>query len=323
MQIENAEFEEVGFIKYSGDPLKAGIIDARSAGSALLGLDEAVRFFNAQQSPELAEIEYDIPVQTRAGSWEAVLVASATGLGVIGTTFALSYVKKAGEKMAENDFKDMGLKTVLSKSMSAIVTLVKLIKHTEKNQDWSASRIEPSFSSPIVVVIDEVGREVSVPLEFYRWYQKIPPGLLSKMTSVIRTDRPLTIGSFAHGEIDSVHLVASDKAFFESEAKDGDEGDLLFPELQHGDNVALEGRLIRGSEKTNTVGLEYQGHVINCIPSFGSIRKYKKALFLRCRVEGMIVRHSKNSYVADKRPKIIVDRVIPLQPDRQGRLFER
>ncbi|MGE4438959.1 hypothetical protein [Achromobacter sp.] len=322
MRIADTEYEEVGSIKYTGDPLRAGVIDARSAGSALLGLDEAIRFFNTQQSPELAEIEYDIPVQTRVGSWEAVLLAGIGAAGTIGATFALSYAKKAGEKMAENDFKDIGLKTVLSKSMSAIVTLVRLIKHTEKSHDWSASRIEPSFSSPAVVVVDELGREMPVPLEFYRWYQKIPSGLLSKMTVAIRPDRRLTIASFSDGEVHAVHLVASEKALFDNEGVSEEDGDVLFPELRHGDNVALEGRLIRGSEKTNTVGLEYQGHVINCIPSSGSIRKYKRALFLRCRVEGMIVRHSKSSYVADRRPKIIVDRVVPLQAERQRKLFQ-
>ncbi|CUJ47367.1 hypothetical protein [Achromobacter xylosoxidans] len=319
MRIESGEYEEVGFIKYSGDPLRAGVIDARSAGSALLGLDEAIRFFNMQQSAELAEVEYDVPVQTRTGSWEAVLLAG----GAVATAFALGYVKKAGEKMAENDFKEIGLKNVLSRSMSAIVTLVRLIKHTEKSCDWTTKRIEPSFSGSTVIVADEVGREIAVPVDFYRWYQKTPPGLLSKMTSVIREDRPLTIGSYESDEMNSVLLVASEKALFESRDSDGDDGDILFPELKHGDYVALEGRLIRGSEKSNAVGLEYQGHVINCMPSSGSIRKYKSALFLRCRVEGMIIRHSKNSYVAERRPKIIIDRVIPLQPDQQGILFER
>jgi len=319
MQTDYVEYEEVGFIKYSGDPVRAGIIDARSAGSALLGLDEAIRFFNVQQSPGLVNAEYDVPVQTRAGSWEAVLVAGTT----VAAAFALSYAKKAGEKMAENDFKNVGLREILSKSMSAIVTLVRLIKHTEKSHEWNATRVEPSLNSPSVLVADENGIEIPIPLDFYRWYQKIPPGLLSKMTSVIRTDRTLTIGTLQNGEVDSVLLVAGERALFEDSDDEDQDGEVLFPELRHGDNVALEGRLIRGSEKTNTVGLEYQGHVINCIPASGSVRKYKMALFLRCRVEGMVVRHWKNKLITDRRPRIIVDRVIPLQTDGQNKLFDQ
>jgi len=107
MSTELQGYEKVGFVKYSGQDLPSGIIDAGSAGSALTGLDETLRFFNTQQSPDFAAFTYDIPVQTRAGSWEA-LVLGAIGVG--GGTFALGYLKKAGEKLAENDFKDIGLK---------------------------------------------------------------------------------------------------------------------------------------------------------------------------------------------------------------------
>jgi hypothetical protein len=91
VSIDIQRYDEIGFIKYSGENLADGIIDAGSAGSALVGLDEAIRFFNLQQSPDFASLQYDVPVQTRAGSWEAVLVAGGAVAGV----FALSYVKKA------------------------------------------------------------------------------------------------------------------------------------------------------------------------------------------------------------------------------------
>jgi hypothetical protein len=70
----SSKLPEVGYIKYKGKDAKDGIIDAGSAGSALLGLDEALRFFNSQQSPQLTSLEYDIPVQTRPGSWEAIVL---------------------------------------------------------------------------------------------------------------------------------------------------------------------------------------------------------------------------------------------------------
>lgn len=132
MSVKNQQYEEIGFIKYSGDSLAAGIIDAGSAGSALVGLDDAIRFFNMKQSPDFAALQYDVPVQTRAGSWEVVLLAGATFGGV----FALGYARKAGEKLAENDFKDIGLKNALSKSMSALQALAKLIKHTRRSRGW-------------------------------------------------------------------------------------------------------------------------------------------------------------------------------------------
>lgn len=318
MQTEAQEYEDVGFIKYSGAAAELGIIDAASAGSALTGLDEAIRFFNMLQSPDLAKLKYDIPVQTRSGSWEAVVIAGAVA---VGGTFALGYVKKAGEKLAEHDFKDMGLKDAVKKSMAAIQMLARLIKHTRRNRGWEP----PQFAldnADTVVVVNEKGEELSVPTEFFRWYQQAPPRLLTRMTTVIRADRVLSIGVKRLGRLEEVSVGEEDKILFDDIEEGDQDDDVLFPELVHGQNVALEGKLIRGNAVSNSAGLEYKGHIINCVPSQGSVRQYKTALFLFCRVEGTITRLAKNRFVADRRPTLIIDKVMPLENDSQGSLFE-
>lgn len=316
--MEKEQYEELGFVKYSGESLVNGVIDAGSAGSALVGLDEAVRFFNAQQSPDLAGISYDIPVQTRAGSWQAVIVAASVA---VGGAFALGYAKKAGEKLAENDFKDIGLKDAFKKSMDALQTLAKLIKHTRRSRGWDRVRIDPSLDSESVLVANEDGDELPVPFEYFRWYQQLPPRLFARMTSVIRTDRVLTIAVVGDTGVEEVTIVEEEKPLFDQLEIEEYEEDVLFPELTHGLDARLEGRLIRGNEASNSVGLEYMGHVINCVPASGSVRQYKSALFLRCKVEGRINRHAKNRFVADRRPTIILDKVIPLEADGQLGLF--
>lgn len=317
MSVETEQFEDLGFVKYSGESLLNGVIDAGSAGSALVGLDEAVRFFNSQQSPDFADLQYDIPVQTRAGSWEAVLVAGAA----VGGAFALGYAKKAGEKLAENDFKDIGLKDALKKSMVALQMLAKLVKHTRRARGWERVRVEPSLGQETVLVANDKGEELQVPLEYFRWYQQVPPRLLTRMTSVVRADRVLTIGVVKEAGTDEVTIVEEEKPLFDQLQEEEFEEDILFPELTHGAIARLEGRLIRGSEASNSVGLEYMGHVINCVPAHGSVRQYKAALFLRCKVEGRITRHAKNRFVADRRPTLIVERVVPLEADGQLGLF--
>jgi hypothetical protein len=316
--IEPQKYEEVGFVKYSGKGMQSGVIDAGSAGSALVGLDEALRFFNTQQSTDLAALSYDIPVQTRAGSWEAIVLGLAA---TTGGAFALGYAKKAGEKLAENDFKDVGLTHVLKKSMSALQWLAVLTKHTRKSRDWNIERIEPVGTVDMAVVLNAQGQELPVPLEYVHWFHKMPPRLLLKMTSVVRSDRALTIGAIDGAKIEQITIVEEDKPLFDSLGVDDIEEALLFPELAHGTKAQLVGRLIRGSEASNSVGLEYEGHVINCIPESGSIRQYKPALFLRCKVEGQVTRHSKHRFVADRRPTLIVTRVIPLEADGQLGLF--
>ena len=256
-------------------------------------------------------------MQTRPGSWEAVLVAGTA----VGGAFALGYAKKAGEKLAENDFNDVGLKNALKKSIAALQTLAKLVKHTRRSRGWERVRIEPSLGSETVLIASDRGDELPVPVEFFRWYQQVPPRLLARMTSVVRSDRVLTIGVVKEAGTDEVTIVEADKSLFDQVQEDEFEEDILFPELTHGASARLEGRLIRGSEASNSVGLEYMGHVINCVPAQGGVRQYKAALFLRCKVEGRITRHAKSRFVADRRPTLIVERVIPLEADGQLGLF--
>ncbi|QZA80103.1 hypothetical protein [Deefgea piscis] len=90
--MDNEEYSQVGFVKYSGSRHPSGVIDAGSAGKALVGLDEVIRFFNSRQSPAFHKIEYDVPIKTEAGSWVAILMA---GGAAIGGAFALGYAKKS------------------------------------------------------------------------------------------------------------------------------------------------------------------------------------------------------------------------------------
>lgn len=310
---------EVGFIKYVGQSVQTGAIDAASAGSALLGLDEAIRFFNLQQSPDLANLQYEVPVRTRAGSWEATVVVGAAVAAGAGA-FAIGYLQKAGQKMAENDFKDIGLKDVFMKSMSAVQNLAKLTKHTRRARGWENARFAMDGNRPEVEVVDASGRPLRVPAEFVDWYQSMPPRLLVRMTSVIRPDRSLVIGANDGENYTEVLVRDEEKSLFDETLED-DSDDLLFPELLHGQNVKLVGKLIRGNQASNSVGLEYKGHILNCVPEQGSIRRFKPALFLRCVVEGTVTRHAKNRFVADRKPSILVRQVMPLEPDGQGDLF--
>ena len=311
------EYEDVGFIRYTGNDVEEGVIDAGSAGSALLGLDEAVRYFNTKQSPEFATLEYDVPIQTRRGSWEAVVVASAA----VGAAFTLGYVKKAGEKIAENDFKDLGMKDILRNSMSAIQYLAKLILHTKQTRGWESARFAKSNPTNTIAVPNSNGELLEVPVEFFQWYQSLPPRLLTRMTSIIRPERALSIGVNIGKSVTVVKLSVNDRPLFEDNEVEDDIDDILFPELIHGMQVSVIGRLIRGNEASNSLGLEFEGHVINCVPATGSIRQYKPALFLKCQVMGRVNRHSRNRFISERRPTIIIEKVNPLETDSQGKLF--
>jgi hypothetical protein len=324
---EAQDYEEVGFIKYSGEDVEAGVIDAASAGNALIGLDEAIRFFNTRQSPDFANLQYDIPVRTQTGSWMAVVIGTlATGAGI----FAGGYTLKAATKMAENDFKDIGFSHVFKKSMAAIYWLARLIRHTRRSKEWKELKLvdqELMADLPAMVkVLNDQGEELAIPYEYFQWYQLMPPRLLVRMTAAIRHDRKLTIGVSPQPNLHlSMDVTEEDKPLFDGAVDEALEPaeDMLFPELQHGQRVRLVGKLSRGNEASNTVGLEYKGHMINCVPASGRVPQYKRALFLRCRVSGQINRHAKDRFVADKRPTLIIDKVEALEQDgQQGLEFD-
>ena len=66
--------EGVGYISYEWEGAPSGVIDAYAGGEALLGIDEAVRFFNRQQNRGFASSSYEIPVYTGEGSWLAIVM---------------------------------------------------------------------------------------------------------------------------------------------------------------------------------------------------------------------------------------------------------
>lgn len=312
--MKETNLEEVGYVTYFGTDVAEGIIDAASAGSALLGLDEALRFFNSQQSKQLASIDYQIPIRTQKGSWEAVILAA----GVAGlSTFALSYLKKAGEKMAENDFKDVGMKDIFKKSLEGIQYFIKLVKATKRNGEWNNPRLVIENNSPFVEITSHDGQKIRIPREFYEWYQDIPRHLLVKLTTSIRKDRSLSISVNESGRRVSETVTFEEKSLFEAYVTEDTDDTYLFPEMRHGDNVRLEGRLIRANASSNSLGIEYKDHHLNCHPETGSVRRFKSALFLRCIVEGTVSRHIKKSVIADRRPTILIRNITPIEDDPQ------
>ena len=116
--MDDLQTNSVGYMKFSGEAVPDGIIDVGAAGNSLLGFNECIRYFSKKQSPGLARIEYEIPVKTTEGSWIVWL---------LGLLYAISdlrrlILKKAGEKMAEKDFADIGLKDVLRNPLMRYAT---------------------------------------------------------------------------------------------------------------------------------------------------------------------------------------------------------
>ena len=309
----------IGYLKFYGENIEKGIIQADVAGQALLGFDECIRFFNKKQCPTIILYDYKIPVITEKGSWVVWLLGSiAAGASVFGA----SYLKKAGEKMAEKDFQDIGFSDIFKKSLSALRNFIELIKHKKGKIDWEneAWHITQKNDEFFVSSENELGESILIPVEQIEWFRNMPPKILDKLVQGVMIGQSLAIGvKSGDGHFDTTSITNKEKNLFLNSEEDEQE-EIIFPELIHGEIMQLEGKLIRGNEKTNSLGFEYKGVILNCHPTKGSIRQYKSSLFLKCKIDCYIDRHSKSEFIYDKKPTLYLERVEPLEID-QPNLF--
>ena len=296
------EEEQIGYVKYSGELVKDGYMDARKSAQALLGVDEAIRFFIYQQAPELRTVAFEFPVKVKKGSWEIVIG------GIL-----LAYGVKAAQKMAENDFKDVGLKDVFKKALSAIQWMIRIGKHMGDLTIKKFENVQFKDNNALIGIRNSQGEYLYVPKVFLDFYASVSPVLLKKMSEVIEEERSLSVGIFDGQAIIEETVTRKHRQIFTNEIDEP--GELLFPELEHGQNVVLEGELTRGNEMSNTVGIGYQGHILTGLPEVGSIVRFKPSLFLRCRIHGRISREDENGRLAARRPRIIFTRIEPLESD--------
>lgn len=308
--MENENY--VGYLKFYGKNIENGIIQADIAGQALIGFDECIRFFNKKQNPEIILYDYKIPVITEKGSWVVWVLGSMAGI------FGTAYLKKAGEKMAEKDFQDIGFSDFFRKSLLALKNLVDLIKHKKGNINWENEdfHIEQKNDSFFVSIKNESGESILIPIKQLEWFKNIPKKSLEKIVQGVMVGQSLSIGVRNENEnFDSTSITNEEKSLFLSSEEDEQE-EVIFPELVHGETTQLEGKLVRGNEKTNSLGFEYKGVILNCHPTKGSIRQYKSSLFLKCKIDCYINRHEKSDLILDKKPTLHIERVEPLESDQ-------
>ncbi|MDP1863747.1 MAG: hypothetical protein Q8K52_07570 [Thiobacillus sp.] len=292
---------QLGFVKYSGDLVKDGYLDTRKSAQALLGIDEAVRFFIYQMAPDLRASEFEFPVRVKKGSWEIVVG------GIV-----LAYGMKAAQKMAENDFADVGMTDVLKKALLGIQWIIRIGKHLGDLTIKKFENVQFRENNQSIGLRNSQGEYLFVPKEFLDFYVSANPALLKKMSSVVEEERFLSIGVFENDVLVEETVTRRHRRIFTHEQ---DQEEQLFPELVHGQSVILEGEVTRGNEMSNTIGIGYQGHILTGLPEIGSIVSYKASLFLRCRIYGRITREDEKGLLDARRPRIIFSRIEPLESD--------
>lgn len=317
------EEKYIGFIRYEGKLVEDGLMDARKQAEALLGLDNALRYFIAKQAPDFRNLDFEIPVRIKKGSWEALIPESVggwvqAGLGVVAT----AYFSKAAQLMAEKDFADFGITDIFRKSLDAIKWFAKIGKHMGDLAIRSFENTKFDTDNSLIGICNADGEYLYVPKSYLDLYISSNPKLLEKLVGNVEEERTLEIGTIVNGNIDVVTIDKDEKNIFCEEESDQDD-DVLFPELVHGDSVVLDGEVTRENKTSNSMGFKYLDHILTAYPESGSIVPYKQLLFLNCKLYGTVDRIDEKGRISARRPKLYFSHIEPLVKEKQNNdIFE-
>jgi len=300
----------LGYLKYDGDAVEEGLMDARLSADALLGFDEAYRHFIRQEKPSWQDEDLNLPVRIEKGCWEIMIPA---GVAV----FAGYYLKATAEKAGQDGLFDTGiandLNRILKLALQSLKWVIRVSKHVGAvgdNTKVQGARIQDSDN---IIVYDGDGVSLVVPKKHFDLYCSCPATLLGKCASIVDKGRELEIGSFENGQIvDPVRIAPAERSvFYHEEDKDLE---IVLPELEHGMHVELDGELTRATESTNTLGFRYEGHILFCRPDAQKrIASFKQRIisqqddhiFPRVRMIGAIDREDRHGGFKASKPGIV------------------
>ena len=281
----------LAYIKYEGEDIANGVFGARDAANALSGIDKALRYYVEKEIPELRAVVYDFPVKIQEGSWEVLIPSNIDQLITVlkvggAASFLYPYLKAMAEVAAKDGFFKTGavkdVRQIISWAVLGIQLLIKYVKHMgafDKNP-----KVSFSHGMDVVTVFNKDGIPFSFPVKFLNFILKCPPSLLSEMVQPIREKRTMKVGLYnADGELEETMVNNEERDLFCEEPQELDE----LPELVDGEHVALQGRVVRANEKEQSLGFQYNGHVITCKP-----------------VKGMTIASFKNGIISSRRGKL-------------------
>ena len=315
----------LGYLKYDGNAVNDGHLDARMAAEALIGLDEAFRHFIREEKPAWLMQNMNLPVRIERGCWQIMI---PTGLAVFAGYYLKSMAEVAGkEGLFETGFaKD--LNKVLMTAFDTMKGIIALSKHLGAVGSREAIKRAKFKDDEHVSVTGRAGNDQVYPVRFVELYAKCPADLFSKCVSIVDDERDLEIGSIVNGKVvNAVRIFAADRDIFYKQQSDEDQ--IVLPELEHGKEVDLDGEITRINESDNTLGFAHGGHVLNCRPrakikiaSFKGriISQQDGHVFPKVRIYGVVDRLAVDGSFKAKKPAIIVTDIQRLE-DVQDTLF--
>ena len=327
----------IGYLKYSGEPIQEGLFGARQSAEALLGFDELLRFFLLEEDSNLSNLNFEIPVKIRKGSWMIVIpemidqIFSLKGMGHILLTY---YGFKTTKKMAEDGLFETGFAKDLSKifkaSMKSIQQVIKIASHVRSlsNKNIKIKEIKDVSLGIDLKILNDKNKPLIVSKKYYDLFYKCPKNLFNRIVKIIDSQIDLSVGVFENGQYEEISVTDKEKDIFYNPPKETEER--ILPDLKHDQEVELEGQVVRATENKNSIGFQYEGYILICKPKRKQISNYKSKIvskgvnrfFLeKVKIKGKIDRKDQN-----KKPQILFSEIIPLKDvklneEKQNSLF--
>ena len=318
----------LAYFKYEGELVQDGYLDARKSAETLIGIDEIFRYFLHEKSPELSEIDFELPVRIRKGSWETLIPDNiGEWLNLILGTGITTYSIAALKKMAQNDVGDSGLKDVFKEIIKSVKWTIQIGKHikTLGKKTFDKVKFKDKDGIQFIGIENDENLLLFVPKKYLDIYTRIPESILARIAQNVEEGRELKVG-FSNNEANDaddtekeVSITVNEKPIF---YKRTELDDILFPELKHNQYVELEGYVTRGNENSNTIGFLYNNHILTCYPIQGKITADIGSFFTDCLIRGYVDRMDKMGEFIEKRPRIRYMDVKPIEKNTEPSIFE-
>ena len=335
--MDTTEEKYIGFLKYSGKSIEEGLLDTRKSAEAILGFDEMLRHFLLKEEPRLRNIDFDIPIRIRKGSWEVLIpeivdkFLSFEGIfKVAATAYAVSLATKAATDGLFETGPVKDIKTTFRNALKSIQWVIKIAAHAGSLAVKNLRNIKINNANPLEPIIEipnGAGEYLSVPKKYFDLFVECPEKIFSKNARIVEKERILEFGVIEDGKVNAISITENERYIFFSE-----NDEILFPELKHGQYVGLEGEITKSNEKADTIGFQYKGHVLTSRPESGDIVKFKNQiiskaddhLYPHVKIVGVIDRKNQVDGTNAKRPQIIFSEIIPLEKDgQQANMFNK
>lgn len=320
-----ARRSSLGYIKLDGKSVENGVLDARKTAYALTGAELLLKAILVRKVPELENLEFELPVYIEEGSLvinipdnfaSLVYGGAVLSLGGLAVIWAKEYLKEAGKLMAQHDWKDAGLGTVMQGVLGLAQDAVRLTKHVGKLGIKEFPSVEINIKSKMIGVKNEKGEVQFFHKSALEEFHRFGPNSFKRLGRLVQVERELVIGIVDGNNNVEERISEREKYLFVP--PDESLESPLFPEMVHDAPVSLEGYATRGTLTTNSIGFKYNSHILTCRPREGSIVRFRNALFTKCQIRGSVDRHYESAAYLSKKPQIIFDTLNPIEPEIPG-----